>query len=455
MIFDVRDSGAVGDGIHSDTAAVQRAIDKCAANGGTILLTNGVFKCGTLYLRSNITLHIAQTATLLASGSIADYSTDTHHHRYRNEKDLDRCFIFAQDCENIVLTGAGTIDGNAITFPNSGDIYRPMMLRFLRCNGISVLDIQLNNSASWTTAFLDSENIHIKDVSVFNDKRYNGDGLDFDGCRHVRVENCQITGTDDNLCLQASSKQYPMCDVKIIGCRFTSLCAAVRIGLKSVGDIYDVLVEGCTAENVWREGVKIECTEGGSIHDITVHNFKMTNVSRPIFVLLNNRFEPDGLGSSLSLDSMPSFGTLKNLYFEDICAVDTQEMENIHYRRLECFDSADGLIVPPKDDIMGAPYFAGIRFDAPDEKPIENVMLKDISYKFIGGVVLADIPQNYPHVLDKRLYTEPLSSENYYPDWSRAAFMDIRNVVHITLDNISLILLRPDERPPIITENGG
>lgn len=85
-------------------------------------------------------------------------------------------------------------------------------------------------------------------MDIRNEKRYNGDGLDFDGCSHIFVSNCSIRGTDDNLCLQAGSREYPVEDVHITGCSFSSLCAAVRIGLKSIGSISDV--EGIVLSNV-------------------------------------------------------------------------------------------------------------------------------------------------------------------------------------------------------------
>ena len=40
--FNVRDYGAVGDGQSNDSAAIQEAIDRCAANGGgTVLVPAG------------------------------------------------------------------------------------------------------------------------------------------------------------------------------------------------------------------------------------------------------------------------------------------------------------------------------------------------------------------------------------------------------------------------------
>ncbi|HIW35327.1 MAG TPA: right-handed parallel beta-helix repeat-containing protein, partial [Candidatus Paenibacillus intestinavium] len=308
--YDVKEFGAVGNGVTVDTRAIQNAIDAChAAGGGNVVLHGGTFVAGTLFLKSNVYLQISASATLLANPDIHDYSSLTHYNRYVNEKDMDKAFIYAEDATNIGIIGKGLINGNADYFPNEGSIDRPMMIRFLRCSHIHVTDLRLHNSTAWTTAFLDSNHIWCERLDIKNDKKYNGDGLDFDGCQNVFVSNCNILGTDDNLCLQASSKQFAMKNVHITNCHFTSICAAIRIGLKSIGDISNVTVSNCTFENVWREGVKIECTEGGSISDIVITGLTMKNVTRPIFIILNNRF--DIIGSSTDLLEMPEIGTME------------------------------------------------------------------------------------------------------------------------------------------------
>ena len=327
MIYNPIEYGAVVDGRTVSTKAVQAAIDDCyKAGGGTVLLTGGRFVSGTLYLKSGIRLVIDRTAELVMSGNIGDYGEDTHYNRYVNETEMDRCFLFAQDAEQIEICGGGLIAGNAQAFPNPGSPYRPMMMRFLRCRGIHIRDLRLYDSPAWTTAFLDSEDIWAQDLDIRNDKRYNGDGLDFDGCRNVYVTRCKLYGTDDNLCLQAGENGVTE-NVHISDTRFSSVCAGIRIGLRSMGTISNVVIANCTFENVWREGVKKK-----------------------------------------------------------------------------------------------------------------------------------EIPEEYPEVPDLRAEQArlrdgiPFISENYYPDWNRAAFMDIRGVDGLILSDINLRLRRPDERPPFVIE---
>lgn len=393
--FDPKEYGAVADGIAVDTGAIQKAIDVCfEAGGGTVMLAGATFVSGTIFLKSNVYLQVNPSAVLLANPDISDYPDGTHYNRYINEQDMDKCFIYAENAVNIGVIGQGEINGNAESFPNEGSIYRPMMMRFLRCTNIQVKGLRLYNSTAWTTAFLDSENIWCEDLDIRNDRRYNGDGLDYDGCKNVFISNCKILGTDDNLCLQASSKEYPMKNVHIVNCHFTSICAGIRIGLKSVGDISAVTIHNCTFENVWREGIKLECTEGGSITDIVAQGLVMRNVTRPVFMILNNRL--DVIGSSVGLEVMPEIGTMERITLADITATDDEEMQHTHYRFT--------------DDVMGSPSFNGIRIDACDSYPIRDVTLRNITYTFIGGVDKEDIPRLIP-----RYGTCGITIRNKYP----------------------------------------
>lgn len=439
-ILYVRNQGAAGDGKTKDTEIIQNCIDQCSqAGGGTVVLERGVYVCGTLYLRSNITLEIRKSAVLLASPDIGDYGTDTHYNRYKNEHDMDRCWLYAEDAENISITGEGELNGSAAAFPNAGSIYRPMMMRFLRCRNLILRNLRLTESAAWTAAFLDSSCIRAENLTIRNRTNYNGDGLDFDGCSQVFVQGCVIEGTDDNLCLQAGSREFPTENIHISGCSFTSLCAGIRIGLKSIGMIRDVVISNCTMRNVWREGIKIECSEGGEISNIAIQNIVMRNVSRPLFVILNNRYQPEGLGSSLGLDHVPEVGRLERVSVQNLLAADDAEMKHPHLRF--------------GNDLMGAPWFNGIRFDVAQGHYINDVTLENIRYQSIGGVKKSDIPAEYPILKVQEKAGDILESGNYEPAWSRAAFMDIRGVRGLALSNVGFESLEPDERVPYILEN--
>ena len=73
-IFNIRSYGAKGDGKTLDTKAIDKAVAACVkAGGGTVLVPAGTFVIGTVRLYSNIELHLAPGAVLLASDNTNDY----------------------------------------------------------------------------------------------------------------------------------------------------------------------------------------------------------------------------------------------------------------------------------------------------------------------------------------------------------------------------------------------
>jgi polygalacturonase len=64
----VRAYGAVGDGVTSDTLALNRAVEACArSGGGTVYVPAATYLTGSVQLQSNVTLWIAPGATILGS----------------------------------------------------------------------------------------------------------------------------------------------------------------------------------------------------------------------------------------------------------------------------------------------------------------------------------------------------------------------------------------------------
>ena len=73
-VYDVRTFGAQGDGKVLDSPAINRAVDAAAAaGGGTAYVGPGVYRSGTVVLKSNVTLYLEAGATLLGSADLQDY----------------------------------------------------------------------------------------------------------------------------------------------------------------------------------------------------------------------------------------------------------------------------------------------------------------------------------------------------------------------------------------------
>src|ERR1017187_2632135 len=107
MVCNVRDFKAVGDGRAKDTGAIQKAIDAAsAAGGGTVFVPNGVYLCGTIQLRDNVTLHLAEGATLLGSTEEADYQDVS----VGGLNKVPVALVLAHKARNIAITGRGKIN---------------------------------------------------------------------------------------------------------------------------------------------------------------------------------------------------------------------------------------------------------------------------------------------------------------------------------------------------------
>ncbi len=66
--YNIRDFGAVGDGLTVDSDAVNRAIDAAAANGGgTVYFPAGYYLCYSIHLKTNITLYLDQGSWIVAA----------------------------------------------------------------------------------------------------------------------------------------------------------------------------------------------------------------------------------------------------------------------------------------------------------------------------------------------------------------------------------------------------
>jgi hypothetical protein len=417
--FDIRYFGAVDDGTTVNTAAIQRAIDACTASGGgQVLVAGGRFVTGTIHLKDNVTLHIGPDATLLGSTNIADYTTDTHKNIYAGEAHMDRCLIFARQAVNIGLTGGGTIDGRGDrkAFPNEGDPgrNRPMLIRFLACSRIRMRDLALNNPAAWTSAWLYCDDIVVDGITIRSRANGNGDGLDFDGCKNVRVSNCLFDTSDDSICLQASRADRPCRNVVITNCVMTSQWAAIRIGLSSLGNLQDVTVTNCIFHDIPDAGLKIQLCEGGVINNLQFSHLVMRNVPRPVFMTFN-RWRM-GVDTPKEIPPMKAMG----------------DMQFSHIR----VDNSGMADMPTGIVLSGIPGHS-----------IENIAFDNISLTLPGGGTAEQAArQDLPEFVNQRPGFGVLGKAVPF-----AGFF-ARHVRGLTLTNVRIEAIKPEVRAAIVCD---
>jgi len=411
--------GAIGDGTRLDTSPVQEAIDTASKDGGTVFFGPGRYLCGTIFLKSNVTLYLSTGAVLLGSTDIKDYPETIPAQRSYTDKYARHSLIYAEGLENIGLVGHGVIDGQGAAFPWKEYKDRPFAIRMIGCKNIVVEGLTLQNSAMWMQHYLDCENLRIHSIRVSNLVTYNNDGLDLDGCRDAVVSNC-IMETDDDALVLKSTFGRPSENITITNCVLSSHCNALKMGTESNGGFKNVTISNCVIRSPRNDSflygsqrgssaISLEIVDGGTLDGIAISNIAISGVSVPLFLRLGNRarpFMPNG--------PKPGMGKLGNVTIQNLTARDVS--------KIGC-------------SITGLPGF-----------PVRNVSLSDIQFEFEGGGTFSDAtsevaekPADYP----ESTMFGTLPAYGFY----------CRHVEGLTFSNVSLRTSAADERPALICDD--
>ncbi|HEY1647850.1 MAG TPA: glycosyl hydrolase family 28 protein [Terracidiphilus sp.] len=315
-IFLANEYGAKGDGNTLDTVAIQRSIDAAAAAHGTATLKPGVYRTGSLFLKSGMTFEVPEGVTLLGSESLKDYPM-LPTRIAGIEMVWPSALINVRDQHNVKIEGKGTIDGDGpIWWKSYWDLrasYEPKGLRWAAdydCRRPRLMLIQnssdvelgggieLKRSGFWTVQILYSHDIHVRGVVIRNNEGGKGpstDGIDIDSSREILVEHADIDVNDDALCLKAGRDSdglrvnRPTEDVVLRDSIIRHGAAAVTIGSETSGGFRNIEAYNLTALSGVPSGVlfKSAHTRGGFAGDIRIHDLTLEGVAIPIHITMN------------------------------------------------------------------------------------------------------------------------------------------------------------------------
>ena len=288
--YDVLSFGAQGDGVTDDAVAIQKAIDCCSAEGGGVVLLprNHVFLSGPVELKSNVELHLEATATLKANPNESIYKLSA----FGENRGEGMLWLWAKDAENISITGKGTIHGNGIAFMGAEleDSYelkpladqtfdpRPHVLTLTNVQNLTIRDVTIKEGAYWTVHLIGCNEAVIDGINLLNTlKIRNGDGIDLDHSKNVRIANCHITSGDDCICLKnrREFEQYGSChDIVVTNCVMSSRSCAIKIGSENMDSIYNVMFDNCIITGSNR-GLGIQNRDEGTVTDVVFSNIQL------------------------------------------------------------------------------------------------------------------------------------------------------------------------------------
>lgn len=416
----VMDYGAKGDGIADDTVAVQKAVDACAATGEKLVFPAGTFLTGTVYLRSNTAIELTAKAVWKGIGRVDAYPMQ-HPRGFAGRTHADwRAMIYAEDVENVSISGAGLLDcngGNPVFVKTAENPDRPFGIWIVRSRDIRVEGIQMRGSAHWMQHYMECDRVRINGIRVFNHANLNNDGLDLTDCRDVIVSNAEIDSSDDALVLKSDGPRGNA-DVVISNCILASHADGLKLGTGSVGGFRritanNLVIRPSASDHIEHPmkvknglaGIDMMSTDGGALEDIVIQNVVMDGVETPVVIKLGDRWT-----TRKDKSTLVGPGTVRNILIGHLIA-----------RRCG----------PIPTMITGYPGNC-----------VENITLSDMLIEIEGGAAACDlkVPENSSDYPYNRIFGKKLPAYGFF----------VRHARNVQLRDVRVQAVKPDARHAMI-----
>ena len=327
--YSILDFGAIADGVFKNTEIINKAIIKCAENGGGILeFPAGKYFTGAIHLESNVNLNLAEGAELLFSTDPADYAlvhTSFEGTELMNYSPL----IYANNKTNIAITGKGTLNGQAnnnnwwswcgkevygwkkgMPVQNvkklmesaeqgtavaerifgEGYYLRPSFVEFLNCKNVLIKGVKITNAPFWILHPIKCENIIVDGVYI-KSHGPNNDGCDPEYCKNVIIRNCTFDTGDDCIAIKsgrdADGRRVGITSENILvqKCKMYDGHGGVTIGSEVSAGVRNVYVEDCEMDSPELDRairLKTNTRRGGVLENIYVRNIRVGKVKESV-----------------------------------------------------------------------------------------------------------------------------------------------------------------------------
>jgi polygalacturonase len=276
--FNITNFGAIGDGIATNTTAIQATIDAANnAGGGRVIVPSGVYLSGPIRIANSLNLRVDGTLRMLPLDKYPGGTSDPAN------------FIGGAGLHDIAISGSGVIDGQgALWWPYADErvARRPRMIALASCERVLIEKVTLTNSPMFHIAISGKTlDVTVRGVTIRANPSsdpvhpgHNTDACDVSG-RRILIQDCDVSVGDDNFTCGGGTS-----DVLITNCTY-GFGHGVSIGSPTSGGVSNFTVINCTFNNT-EQGIRIKSDRdrGGYLHNLSFLNLQMTNVGFPILI---------------------------------------------------------------------------------------------------------------------------------------------------------------------------
>lgn len=399
-VVNVKDHGAVGDGSKDNTEAIARAIAACPV-GGSVVFDEGVYMTGSVTLKADMTLWVAENAVVRAipdNDKIQVYPEGAFTGRY-----ITKYFLFGNQVDNLTITGGGTIDQNTTErLPGRANTRRPAILGWANSQDVTVTNVNLINGDFWAFVPQNSDRVIIDGINLFN---VNKDGITPVDCHDISITNTVISSGDDAMCPKSydRSKGVDNLVVKNLTINYTKW-KGFKYGGSTKGDFTNSTIEDVAMVHT-HSGLALYAMSGCNVTNIKFNRIKMNNVQTPFFIVRDIAESTDTPGMK---DIHISNFEVRNVYGQEGSSIQGTERDGKVY-------------------------------------PVKNINLTNVSVKdFKGGLnEVPETPREFPGGYPETRVFGTFPAWGYY----------IRHAENVVFNNVTHNVTPGDVREAIVLED--
>jgi len=416
--------GAVPDGNTLNTKAINEAISSCSKKGGgVVLVPKGIWITGPVEMKSNVNLHLQESATLLFTADKTQYAITEGFYEGKSAA-RNQSPISGINLENIAITGKGIVDGNGDVwravhksqltesqwkekvasggvlkddgktwypseqfkkastenmsmlltpgkttkdFENMKDFLRPNLIVLNNCKKVLLEGVTFQNSAAWCIHPLMCQDLTLRNVRVKNPEyAHNGDGMDIESCKNFLIEGCTLDVGDDAICIKSGKDEegrkrgIPTENGVIRNNTVYNGHGGFVVGSEMSGGARNIFVQNCTFMGT-DKGLRFKSVRGrgGVVENIYAKDIFMKDIAQEAIFF--------------DLYYFVKFATDGERDMSPVVNEGTPVFRNMHFENIVCNGAKKGVFV------RGLP-----------EMPVKNITMENMVFTSDIGVELTD-----------------------------------------------------------------